>query len=98
LSTLTDEVHAKLDGKYSKEKLEYIYNNFFLLIRELLKSRLAASIYISGFGTFFLSAALIKGKIKKFERMNLDTTELQELLEFSKHYTNNKWSLSSEKT
>lgn len=89
MSTLTDEVYVKLGEKYPKEKLEYIYNNFFLLIRELIKSKLAASIYISNFGAFFLSANMIKHKIKRYERMELDTTELKELLEVSKNYNIN---------
>ncbi len=96
MSTLTDEVFVKLEEKYSKEKLDFIYNNFFLLIRDILKAQLAASIYISNFGTFFLSANNIKKKIEKYKRMKLDTEELEKLLEFSKEYKTNtkewKWS------
>lgn len=91
MSTLTDEVFVKLNEKYSKEKLEFIYNNFFLLMRNVIKANLAASVYINNFGCFFLSATNIKKKIESYKRMKLETTDLEKLLDFSKNYeTNNK--------
>ena len=91
MSTLIDEVYVKLEEKYSKEVIEYVYNNFFSIMKDVFKGKLASSVYISNLGSFFLSANLIKYKINKYKRMKLDTKELEELLEFSKNYsTNNK--------
>ena len=91
MSTLIDEAYVKLEEKYSKEVIEYVYNNFFSIMKDVFKGKLASSVYISNLGSFFLSANLIKYKINKYKRMKLDTKELEELLEFSKNYsTNNK--------
>lgn len=91
MSTLIDEAYVKLEEKYSKEVIEYVYNNFFSIMKDVFKGKLASSIYISNLGSFFLSANLIKYKIAKYKRMKLETKELEELLEFSKTYsTNNK--------
>lgn len=90
MNTLIDEVYFKLEEKYSKEVIDYAYNNFFLIMKDVFKGKLASSIYISNLGSFFLSAKLIKYKIAKFKRMKLETKELEELLEFSKNYSTNK--------
>lgn len=85
MNTLIDEVCYKLDDKYSKEKIAYVCNNYFLIMRDAVK--LASNIYISNLGSFFLSSSLIKHKITKYERMKLDTTDLKKLLDFSANNT-----------
>jgi hypothetical protein len=87
----------KLEGKYSKEKINFVYNNFFQLMAIVFKNKLASSVYISNFGNFFLSSTLIESKIKNFKRMNIETHELEKLFDIAKKRTNYKWKSLSKK-
>ncbi|MGL5796962.1 MAG: hypothetical protein ACRCYT_02035, partial [Cetobacterium sp.] len=84
MNTLVDEIYEKLNGKYSKEKITYICNNFFLIMNNLIKAQLVSSIYISSFGSFFLSTALIQRKINLWKRKKLDHSEYDKFLELSR--------------
>lgn len=60
-------------------------------MNNLIKAKLVSSIYISSFGSFFLSTALIQRKINLWKRKKLDHSEYDKFLELSRNYKTNNY-------
>jgi len=87
-----EEVYYKLDEKYSRETIHFVYWNFFKIFEQVLYLK-EACIYISNFGYFFLSAQEIKKRLDRYKRMKLPEeyiTPVEELLERSMKYPLNR--------
>ncbi len=85
-------VYYRLNEKYSRETIHFVYWNFFKIFEKVLHLK-EACIYISNFGYFFLSSHEILKRLERYKRSKIQEeyiTPIEELLERSKKYTKNK--------
>lgn len=85
-------VYYRLNERYSKETIHFVYWNFFKIFEKVLHLK-EACIYISNFGYFFLSSHEILKRLERYKRSKLQEeyiTPIEELLERSMKYPLNK--------